>query len=398
MRGKPRWIAAVALTVLLLEASSYLALLLLRGVYRIGFAPISLTSIPQEHRAALEDLFAGRPTYMTYSSTLGWTIKPNGFSPPYRANSRGLRATREYSFTPPPGVVRISSFGDSFTHSDDVPNDAAWQEALMRLDKNLEVLNFGVSGFGLDQAFLRYQQDGMMYGSHIILIGFLSESIFRSVNVYRPFYVPESRMPLAKPRYLLDGEKLILLKNPMPELSDYRALLANPEPVLRRLAAHDYYVRARYDRGAFDFLPSVRLLKVARSRLAERQLGILQNGSYDTASEAFRVTMRVLDLFVATASSHGAVPIVVLFPRRADLAQYRRNRIARNTVLVEHFRRKGYRYIDVLEDFDAYGSGKTLDDLIHSHYTPTGNEIVARSIWNYLVANRLVNLKTVRRQ
>lgn len=362
--------------------------------------PISLTSISKDVRDTLEDILAGRLEYMAYSSTLGWTLKPNGsYSYPlnthYTANSRGLRATREYSLTPPQNVVRISSFGDSFTHGSDVSNEATWQEALMRLDKNLEVLNFGVPGFGLDQAFLRYQQDGVVYRSHIILIGVLSESVFRSVNVYRPFYAPVS-LPLAKPRYLLEGDRVILLKNPMPELSQYRELLTNPEPVLRRLAVHDYYVKIRYHEGFIDFLPSVRLLKIARSRLAERQLGILQNGSYNATSEPFKVTARVLDLFVATASSHGSVPIIVLFPHRADIAQYRRSRTTRNAALIEHFRSKGYPYIDLLEGFEKYGSSRAMSDLVHNHYTPLGNEIVARSIWDYLVANRLVDLETSR--
>ena len=397
MRSSPvRWVALVTLMVLGLETFSLLVLYVLKTYHQIDYAPISLTTVPKEQRAELENLLAGRTQYFTYSATLGWTIKPNGTSPQYRANSRGLRANREYSPTPPRDVVRISAFGDSFTHASDVANDATWQEALMRLNRNLEVLNYGVPGFGLDQAFLRYRHEGAMDHAHIVLIGILSESIFRSVNVYRPFYAPGS-LPLAKPRFVLDGDKLILLENPMRELSQYRELLTNPEPVLRRLAALDYYFPTRYQEGVFDVLRSVRLLKITQSILADRQRGIFRGGSYDTTSEAFRVTMGTLDLFVTTLSRNGSIPIVVVFPHRGDLAQYKRNHTTRNAVIIEHLRKKGYRYIDLLEGFEKYGSNRSMNDLIVRHYTPLGYEIAARTIQNYLVANRLADLASLSR-
>jgi hypothetical protein len=245
MRRRPRWIVLAILIVLSLEGASFLALHLLRMTQHIGYRPISLTSIPMEHRIGIQALLDGRTEYLTYSPTLGWTIKPYGATDLYRANSKGMRGTREYASVPPPNVVRISSFGDSFTHGSDVPNEAAWREALTRLDRRLEVLNFGVPACGLDQAFLRYQQDGAM-SSRVVLIGILSESIFRGGNVYRPFYALDSQMPLTKPWYMLDGEKLVLLENPLREPARYEEFLKNPEPVLRQLAARDSYVTTRY--------------------------------------------------------------------------------------------------------------------------------------------------------
>ena len=49
-------------------------------------------------------------------------------------------------------------------------------------DSNMEVINFGVGGFGLDQAYLRYLEDGIQYKSHIVMIGFMSENIYRNVK------------------------------------------------------------------------------------------------------------------------------------------------------------------------------------------------------------------------
>jgi hypothetical protein len=51
------------------------------------------------------------------------------------------------------------------------------------------------------RAYLRYHQEGKRFRPHVVLIGFMSENIRRAVTVYRPFYQPESRAPLAKPRF-----------------------------------------------------------------------------------------------------------------------------------------------------------------------------------------------------
>ncbi len=47
---------------------------------------------------------------------------------------------------------------------------------LNELDTRLEVPNFGVGAYGLDQSFLRYQQDAVDFSPHIVVIGFMSEN------------------------------------------------------------------------------------------------------------------------------------------------------------------------------------------------------------------------------
>lgn len=61
----------------------------------------------------------------------------------------------------------------------------AYPEALARLDFGLEFENFGVPAYGLDQAFLRYQREGRRTHPRILVIGFLSENLYRDVSVFR---------------------------------------------------------------------------------------------------------------------------------------------------------------------------------------------------------------------
>lgn len=389
------WVGIV-LAFMTLEASALLALFLLRAVRHIEYTPILVTALSDEHRRGLEDLLAGRTHYNAHSPTLGWTVKPNGFWELYQANSKGLRGRREYPLVPPAGTLRIVSFGDSFTEGVDVKNEDTWQETLMSTNRNLEVLNFGVGGFGLDQAFLRYQQEGTAYHAHVVLIGFMSENIYRHVSVYRPFNHPDRGGALTKPRYVIEGDRLVLIPNPMHDLSQYRSLLTNPEHALPSLGTHDYYFRTKYREGPFDVLPSVRLFKMARWLVSGRH-GIVKHGSYDVGSEAFKVTTRIFDQFIGTATQNDSVPVVLVFPNRVDILRHRREGTRQYAPLLAHFRSSGYRYIDVLDEFVLSASAIPIDGLAFGHYTPLGNRIVAQSVWRYLTDNRLVDPKTLRR-
>ena len=58
---------------------------------------------------------------------------------------------------PAPATARIRTFGDSFTHCDQVSDGETWQEVLSaHLNEGLE--NYGVGGYSVFQAYLRMQQ------------------------------------------------------------------------------------------------------------------------------------------------------------------------------------------------------------------------------------------------
>ena len=68
--------------------------------------------------------------------------------------------------------------------------------------------------------------------------------------------------PLTKPRFVIDGDKLTLVPNPMKRVQDYKKLLLNPQDVLSEIGFHDYYYQRRYKSGKFDWSPTVRLAKI----------------------------------------------------------------------------------------------------------------------------------------
>jgi hypothetical protein len=123
---------------------------------------------------------------------------------------------------------------------------------------------------------------------------------------------------------------------------------------------------------------------------------IEQHGVYNVDSEAFKVTLAIFDEFVEAAQRRGSVPIIVAMPRAGDIDRYRKSGQKVYAPLLKRFQAKGYRYVDLLEGFEEYGRGMTAAELAPEQYSPVGNELVAKVLWQFLVAKRLTDPKYFR--
>jgi len=105
-------------------------------------------------------------------------------------NSQQLRATKEYAprspqpgqqqKSAPPAPRRIAIFGDSCTFGEEVNDDETLPALLERHLNEVEVMNYGVHGYGLGQMFLRLQDEGFSLApDHVILVLYLPGDVFR---------------------------------------------------------------------------------------------------------------------------------------------------------------------------------------------------------------------------
>jgi hypothetical protein len=365
----------LVVTYLLVESVTLLGLTLLRA--RTGGAGPGLLELTEDQRGAIRRLLSDTRTTLSLDAELGWTVRANSSNDGYRANAAGLRADRDYPVPPPEGRIRVAAFGDSFTFGTEVSNQDTWAAKLERLDARLEVLNFGVPAYGTDQALLRYRREGARVRPDIVLIGYLSENIGRHVSVYRHFYDPGTVFPVAKPRFVLRDAGLELLANPLPRPRDYERLLSDERAVLLELGRHDYFFHKRRGRT----LPSLQLAGLLRDRVSGSFFDFVRRGRYNTDSEAFAITVRILEGFHRRVIEDGALPVILIFPTRADLL----GRAAGEDEsvygpLLERLRGQGLRHVDLMRAFDGAMRSHRLDDLIGVHYTALGNELVARHV------------------
>jgi hypothetical protein len=388
------WLALALVAYALFEASAWGALWILERFHGATYSGPRSFVLSDRQKYMIQRMMEDKGGYHTYSARLGWTIKPNGRNANYQSNGQGLRGREDYSRTPPPDRIRIASFGDSFTHGTEVAYEDTWQQIMQHHDPRLDVMNFGVGAYGLDQSFLRYVDDGAGYSPRIVLIGFLSDNINRNVSVFRPFYFPKTSAPLTKPRFVLEGKGLRLAENPYQSPQAYQALLDTPATEVPRLGRYDYFYRTRYRPHPGAFLPSVRLFHTAVQTFFHhgpyRALGT--GRVYDVKSEAFEVTVRLFDRFYERAAAAGSLPVIVLFPHRRDLTQFLDQGTKRYGPLIEHFEKQGYRYIDVLEGIARRAATGGVDALFEGggHFSRAGNEIVAAQVTDYLQDHGLI--------
>lgn len=149
-------------------------LLILFGVFIGGLiAEVALRivgySFPEFYRPDSSRGYALRP------NTEGWYRKEGESF--VRINSEGLR-DREHAEAKPPNTFRIAVLGDSYPEALQVAlENAFWmvmQEKLQRCGafdgKQIEVLNFGVSGYGTAQQLLTLREHAWKYSPDLVLL------------------------------------------------------------------------------------------------------------------------------------------------------------------------------------------------------------------------------------
>ncbi|MCY3832046.1 MAG: SGNH/GDSL hydrolase family protein [Chloroflexi bacterium] len=179
---------------------------------------------------------------------LGWAYKPNSVREDggFTINGAGMRALREFALQPASDTLRIALFGDSFVAGAEVKDDEVWgyklENLLNRAGFNTEVLNFGVGGYGMVQAFLRWRHQGADYSPDIVIFVFQGENLDRNVNVFQLLY-GQAGVVYSRPRFILEDGQLALVNSPaLPpeELMDaFAAFDSHP------LAEHEAYYRGR---------------------------------------------------------------------------------------------------------------------------------------------------------
>ena len=397
----------VLVVVTAAELCSRGALFALEKWRRVYYHPVPF-KLTETGRTVIQAFINDESPNTKLDAALGWAPKPSktvrfaGSDPKTETISpQGIRGNRIYSLAPNQGIVRIAAFGDSYTFGSAVSDDECWTEVMSLGEQAVEVLNFGVAGYGLDQAFLRYQEEGAPFHPHVVLICYMTENLARHVNVFPAFYMHVQTMPVSKPRFVVERGALRLLGNPLRTPKDYQELLHHERESLTMLGQNDYFYRRSARPAKIDALGMVRLVKVIR-RIVERahSVGSLyERGYYNTDSEAFKVTVRLIEEFDEAVLRNGSAPVVVIFPHRGDIDRHRMDGSKSYQPLLEHLTRAGMEPVDLMEALQSAARSREVPALFDSegggHYSPLGNEIVAEHLLKCLEKRELLDVDTM---
>ncbi len=289
----------------------------------------------------------------------------------------------------------MMAFGDSFTHSDEVSDGETW-EVYLAERTGTTVYNFGVGGFGTDQAYLRYRQKAGDLRTDVVSLGFTLESINRVVNVYRKFYWIRTGIPLTKPRFRLENGRLELVRNPLQTAEDIEKL-TDPAFVERIGRGDHWYSRASLPVLTFPYaklLVDPRIWRQALGRRAERETYARPFEDLWQAAPTRALFLAILDAFVADATAAGSRPVLLLFPNRPDVEALIRGRQAPGrTHFLQHCRERAYTCFDGVASFAqalAAAPDRSAYYRVGTHLSPRGNELFARELHDFLRSRQLV--------
>ena len=281
----------------------------------------------------------------------------------------------------------VSLYGDSFTWSDEVADAHAWGSRLTRR-LGCRVANYGVDGYGTDQAYLRYfctPHDE----APVVVLNHASENILRNVTSdFNLLYAGDGRGFKPKFRVGPDGN-LHLVPLPAFTPESHRRAVAWPETALP-----DDFFRPGGGGGVsrLRFPYTLSLLRAFGNFHVRAGLtGRARHEPFyhpDHPSDGLRVTAGILEAFAASVQMRGQQPVVTVLPNSADFSEHARWGRWPYQPLLDTLAAHGLHVVNVGEGMADRLGGEDPSCLFksrHRHYNVRGYQMVADIVAEYLL-------------
>lgn len=297
----------------------------------------------------------------------------------WQTNALGARRRAEVRFAVPPGRQRLLVFGDSFAKSARVRQEEMWTRQLEAIAPPLEAVNFGVGGYGMAQAYLRYRELALRLDFDRVLLLFAPTwDLWRDVNVVRFLFGWDSFT--VNPRFeLVDGE-LRLVPSPYPDHASM--LAANRDGIEDRLRDH----LRRHDRFYFDDVHdpgwltrhSIIARLVLQRRHARRRVA-LRAGLMQPEGEALRVSRAIFESFGREVRGAGRTFLLGVLPAPPDVERYREDEAFRGewNRMVAFLEAGEVPLVDLMPRFLAAELRRLDRSYDGSHWGPDANRLLA---------------------
>jgi hypothetical protein len=371
------YIASFALIVALMECAAFLSIkyVLLLQEPSLFFREPSVTQADFSQYLQSRD------------PLLGWPASKK------RDPSSGITPRNTPSFSMA-GSECVSTYGDSFTYGDEVTDSEAWSNVLSVL-LGCRVANYGVGGYGTDQAYLRYARN-TSDKAKVVILGIFPDNVMRNVNQYRYFLDARTTFSL-KPRFVSDGDRLKLVEIPKWGFEEFVHAINYPAKDF----SHEAFLPDSDNgpvRPSFPYIwRAIKLLLSERVRS-----GLLGNTSWEVfyrrghPTQALEVTTGIVDLFSRTSFSRAQCPVVIIYPTGRSFAEFKKTgRIATAPLFVE-LGQRGITFLDLHKPFRERGVADNFCNLLTNqakcvgHFNAEGNKIVAEILRDYLTKNGVI--------
>jgi lysophospholipase L1-like esterase len=228
-------------------------------------------------RAFMKDemvLFARYHTDADYGEFTLRRIRPNSVfhhtsvdgSWKFETNAQGFRNREDFSYTKPPGVVRVLTLGDSHTQGYEARQDYTYSASIERYLEargyKAQVLNTGVSGFSTAEALAFLENEGIKYEPDVVVLGFYANDFEDNIKAGLFGLNEEGELTVVKTRHVPG----VRIQNVIYSL-----------PLVPWLSEHSYLYSALFN-GVWDFFKG-RLRDTALSEATEYAIPMAEKAS-----------------------------------------------------------------------------------------------------------------------
>jgi len=332
--------------------------------------------------------------YLQPDRVTGWKGVPNlrftwagphwaafEFSVPTILNSSGFHDL-ERTVEKPPHVARVALLGDSFVEALQVSFDKTAGQLLERSlnstagaqsvqEPRYEVLNFGVSAYGLGQYLLAWEKYARSYKPDYVFAYVAKFHMERTLS--RGGMETQGSHDLwTRPTYTLRSNELVLVP-----AGEYDKFVAAQERLIRDELGGTRILKRR----GFLFL-GIMLgdVNTTVTRVQRRFTGV--GAVRDRSEEELAINLRILEELAASVHRSGARLII------ADSVRYHRGSQELSDTLKEFCARKDIGYVNVSDDLlkkeDAGISTKRAYD---GHFNELGNQIFAAAMYRWMASS-----------
>jgi hypothetical protein len=350
------WLVKIIRSTVIIFAVTLVLLMLLEGMVGIGNIVWRVMIVP---------FITSDRAYLHFDPLLGWShIAGINVSDAYgqgigvKINDQGFRAQHDFTLDVPAGKIRIACLGDSTTFGWDVADKDTWPAQLEQIDQTIETINLGAGAYGLDQMYLWYMRDGILYEHSVTVVALVYESVRRMTLDFKDGY--------PKPVIVIEDNALAVknahVKKPAFYLYYFENLLRN------------YIKHLHIYRGAKYYAPE---------RIFKRSSGDIYRNA-----ELRDVVKILLGSLVETNKRKGSSTLFVYLPHCDDL-EGRRPAVDARNYLTEIMTAEGYDWLDLSPAFNAFVNEHSYEKVFapdNVHYSKLGNYFVAEQIYGALKA------------
>jgi len=341
----------------------------------------------------------------TYDGELGWVLADR------REQDAVDDSIAEYRYAGARRMImhadrpcRINTYGDSFTHCDQVSDGETWQEVLAA-HLCEPVRNFGVGGYSVYQAYLRMLREETRTPAKWIVLNIYDDDHYRNLHGWRNLrsgYTPQSRPGVKSPslpyvRANPHTGEFKQFKNPCPTREsvvnlcdlEWASKRFNGDFVLELVLARR---NLRAGRPELSYRPIQQLADAHGIETRVNSPETLQQTvtALDTNAGLF-ATMRIVELVEQYAARHGKRVLYVLSFGTERVRQTIQTGKRFDQSLVDFLDNRKLPYVDLmsahLRDFAQFKI--PVDEYINrywiGHYNPRGNFFQAFTIKDKLV-------------